>query len=161
MVTRLSPLRPLWHDLRPSRKARSEAVDPCCRFQWYPSLLRPSAIARWTRQSGKLPLFKWIFEGEDDVVKKNRGHLQGILTEIFFWLFYAQNDLILKIEQKNFFWKKYFRKKNFWAPQKWPFSAISWPNKVFLTCGFLQKFKFDLFFRFKPFPDKTNAKFFS
>ena len=41
-----------------------------------------------------------------------------------------------------------------------PFSAISRPNIFFLTCGFLQKFRNDLFFRFKPFPDKTNAKFF-
>ena len=79
----------------------------------------------------------------------------------FFFHFYAQNELILKIEQKKFFEKKKkFRKKNFRAPQKWPFSAISRPKIFFLTCGFLQKFKNDPFFRFKPFPDKTNAKFF-
>ena len=82
--------------------------------------------------------------------------------KIFFLHFYAQNDLILKIEQKKIFSKKknFFGKKIFRAPQKWPFSAISRPKIFFLTCGFLQKFRNDLFFRFKPFPDKTNAKFF-
>ena len=29
----------------------------------------------------------------------------------------------------------------------------------FLTCIFFQKLKFDLFFRFKPFPDETNTLF--
>ena len=40
------------------------------------------------------------------------------------------------------------------------FSAIFREPKFSRTCGFLQKFRNDLFYRFKPFPDKTNAKFF-
>ena len=93
---------------------------------------------------------------------KTLGHYKGESDwKIFFLHFYAQNDLILKIEQKKIFRKKkIFGKKNFRAPQKWPFSAISRPKNLILTCGFLQKFRNDLFFRFKPFPDKTNAKFF-
>ena len=108
-----------------------------------------------------------LLEKKEKFSKFFWGKIPGSLTgdfdwKIFFLHFYAQNDLILKIEQKKFFRKKIFfsEKKIFRAPQKWPFSAISRPNIFFLTCGFLQKFKNDPFFRFKPFPDKTNAKFF-
>ena len=45
--------------------------------------------------------------------------MKGNLTEIFLLHFYAQNDLILKIEQKKNFQKKiFFRKKNFPGPAK-------------------------------------------
>ena len=43
------------------------------------------------------------------------GHLKGNLTENFFLHFYAQNDLILKIEQK-----KIFRKKKNNSEKKFP-----------------------------------------
>ena len=50
---------------------------------------------------------------------KSLGHLQGILTENFFLHFYAQNDLILKIEQKKIFLKKnFFSEKKFSGPRK-------------------------------------------
>ena len=47
------------------------------------------------------------------------GHLKGNLTEIFFLHFYAQNDLILKIEQKKIFEKKtFFSEKKISGPRK-------------------------------------------
>ena len=40
------------------------------------------------------------------------------------------------------------------------FLAISREPKFSRTCGFLQNVELDVLFRFKPFPDKTNTKFF-
>ena len=88
--------------------------------------------------------------------------IKGNLTENFFFGFLCSKWLNFENWAKKIFSKKnfFFRKKNFRAPQKWPFSAIFREPKFSRTCGFLQKFRNDLFYRFKPFPDKTNAKFF-
>jgi len=67
------------------------------------------------------------------------GHLKGNLTEIFFLHFYNQNDLILKIEQKNFFRKNFFLEKKFPGPAKMAvFGHIS-AKKVFLDMRFSAK----------------------
>ena len=50
---------------------------------------------------------------------KSLGLLKGNLTENFFLPFYAQNDLILKVEQKKIFSKKkIFFGKKFSGPRK-------------------------------------------